>query len=468
MLYLLLAPEATEILGFCPLNFLVYGREQKKFTNCWLKMFGLYSLLLSIGCAGASPFLSADYGIIIKCLLLPDRVEIPLFFHSHIYPVVGKEGKSELAAALKYANALNVFFPELPSETSEWDASRRLCEVRSKSGKVAIPVSYFVHDMTLSEISVVNVGADSDVFPIVDSIGFNYRRTEHVHSSINVFFSTPGYARPDAILGCFANGENRISPQMLDYDATWSLSLQDIGVASAKGFFPIDITNTLRATLSFTTRGLVLPHSLYDSFLERFSQAAAYEIVSVKEGIRVKNCDEKDEKLLRGLPSLVLTFVGSDGAGIEVRPSMFVHPLPNRECEVNVFRSDQDKGVLLGDAFFRTGLVQISLDRELVLCPDFKLQATAIDASSRPSSNGSSVELTGKSHDASGVANKIIVGVTIGGIVLIFSVVAYFIIRAKRRQVFENRDDPRRFMVQDPSVVGSDFVSSVTDATPVG
>jgi hypothetical protein len=89
----------------------------------------------------------------------------------------------------------------------------------------------------------------------------------------------------------------------------------------------------------------------------------------------------------------------------------------------------------------------------------------------RPSSKAalpgnSSVDIVGKNDDLDGIASKVIIGVTVGGIVFICALVAFFIMRARRRNSTKNRDDPARFMIKDPSVIGSDSISVAESLPP--
>ena len=428
-------------------------------------MFVLCLFVSSFGYLGAVPLIASDYGLIFTCRMDQDNSEVPLFFYSED-PSGLQDGKSTsmLESILTYASSVRAFKPELPYILEGWSVSMKQCEVQSYLVTVTLPVSHFFHNETLSEFSVADIASDSKFFSIVDSFALYSHPINAHRPPIEGLLSAKG-PRPDSLVGCPAGGRNRITPRVQDSKRDWSFQLQALSMPWTDGAHILPMS-TVKGRLSYITKGLVLPEKLYDYFLDRLSAVSIHDIIRGESRIFIKSCYETDPRMLFGLPSLVLTFIGANSSNVEILPHIYMQALQNKECELDVYKSSGDT-VILGDAFFRAGLTQISSDKSLVVCP----ASMYVHPSSKAASPGglpanSSVDIVGKNDDPDGIASKVIIGVTVGGIVFICALVAFFIIRARRRNSTKNRDDPARFMIKDPSVIGSDSISVAESLPP--
>lgn len=405
--------------------------------------------------------IASDDGLIFTCWLAQDNSEVPLFFYSED-PSGLQDGRSTsmLESILTYAISVREFKPELPPNLDEWSVSMKECEVRSYLLTVILPVSHFFHKETLSEFSVADIASDSKFFSIIDSFAL-YAHPINAHQPpIEGLLSAKG-SRPDSMVGCPASGRNRITPKVHDSRRDWSFQLQALSMPWSDGIHILPMS-TVRARISYITKGLVLPEKLYEYFLDRLSAVSMHEIIRAESRIFIKSCYETDPRILIGLPSLVLTFLGANSTNVEILPHIYMQTLQNKECQLDIYKSSGDT-VILGDAFFRAGLTQISSDKSLVVCP----ANMYVGPSSKAAFPGnSSVDIVGKNDDPDGIASKVIIGVTVGGIVFICALVAFFIMRARRRNSTKNRDDPARFMIKDPSVIGSDSISVAESLPP--
>jgi len=395
-----------------------------------------------------SSFESKGSHLIFTCFLQPDMNEIPVVFETKQLSEPSDRAYG-LESALSYAESQDAFYPALPSENSRWSVSNRDCEFRTSIDTVTLPVTHFFNDDTFDEISVARVAPESATFSAIRSFSTNYRSP--IRGRFEAFLSIRD-SRPQEI-ACESQGQISLSPQLLRSGEEWSVVLENLEFKSNSIADSIRMNHT-EAMLSFSTKGIHLPTDMYDSFVSKFAHLVLQNITQVGDSIRVSNCFDENMGVFRGMPSLVLTLMGSHGTGVIITPDMFIEALPNRECLVEVYRSGQER-VILGDAFLRTGFVQICRNRGLVLCPRFVLDQDAKMAFN------SGASLPGKYDDPSGFMNTILISLTVGGIVLILGVIVFFILRAKRRQQFKNREDPRRFIFQDPSVNGSEISESV-------
>ena len=163
-----------------------------------------------------------------------------------------------------------------------------------------------------------------------------------------------------------------------------------------------------------------------------------------------------DGSFIQGLPSLILKFTQA----VKVSPSDYIMPKKGSEdCFVNIYK---DETVILGDAFFKTGMVELAKNGTVSHCRPSKTNYVLNGQETVKDGGDDTVDVDQANKDDPPKHRYygLFIGCTIGGIVLIIGVIVFFVIRAKRRQRL-TRDDPNRSMIHDLSSTNSVTSSSV-------
>lgn len=336
---------------------------------------------------------------------------------------------------------------EFASLTSYGDA----CTVKTAMGDLAIPVTLYWLNDGGAEFAVADISPSSPLFDsTTKAVALSSIVWGEFGASVRLLVAS-GDTSPSDRYGCFSGAmNNMVYPPVLSDANIWKVGISRFGFHNPLTNASLPFSRPTIASIQSAVHGIVLPSAVFDDFVAALRQISGSVLRVNGDSLFIQNCYIDDVGFAGDLPHLVLGFEGQDA--FRLYPNAYLDKSANKECRVTVFRGDGSEAIL-GDSLFASGLVQFSRNQGLLLCPS--LMDTVVVPSTvvgpRP-----------KSDFAMSGNNGLLVGITVGGVVLLVAVIAFFVIRAKRKQRAErDRYSASRPMVADPSI--SDAASEASE-----
>jgi hypothetical protein len=283
-------------------------------------------------------------------------------------------------------------------------------------------------------------------------------------------------AQVDDSFACRNNNEDRMIMKRVS-DELWEFGLDSIGLLTRGANYSHLTKSVQKAIVATAFEGIALPAVQYDEMIS-ILESSGLALGSGDSKV-VSNCFT-DDGISKSLPDLVISFSGQDGYGVRIQPADYVLKLDNGECRLLIQKVASSE-LVLGDAFIKSGYVELNkVEKFMVACPNHQYHVTDdafnpnIPAHSRPAPRGVSrapspqngVVTVGELQEKDTSNNALVIGLTVGGVVLIIAAIVFFIVR-KRMQAKRvvSRFDPSRSMIHEPSEVSS--VDSIAPAARV-
>ena len=254
----------------------------------------------------------------------------------------------------------------------------------------------------------------------------------------------------------------------------WNFIVKDLGLIFNSQYLPIRSESNLVAYVSTLKTGLTFSKDLYESVMKMIVSSLEPGRVVVKNGgvMFVSDCHwarpegvfGKKERMFE----IVTALDGQGGNGIRFFSETFIaraDEVDANTCRLNIFMDEKlaENEIIFGDAFFRASDVEFSgLNNGLAVCPysvyspshevsnevPYLVQQPLVQVASRYAQKPSDYSL--------------LIGLLVGGCVLIFGVIAFFIFRAKRKNRLMAQEESGRFAPTRPMVDPSEISSNIS------
>jgi hypothetical protein len=190
---------------------------------------------------------------------------------------------------------------------------------------------------------------------------------------------------------------------------------------------------------------------MFDYFLSKARSINGKPVEQVGKDLIVHECfSDLSSQVLKGDAfSVIVSLKGQGTAGIRIRPERYMRKIADGKCVIEVFRGDQDDTVILGDALFKSTIIEFSSNHGLRICPLWPFRVTA------QSIKLAQIDGRFESNESKSSSSGLLIAILVGGIVLVGGLVAWFVMRSKKNRTHVDRFSPTRPMVADPSDVSS-------------
>ena len=333
--------------------------------------------------------------------------------------------------------------------------SQEICVMMTRKGQVPIPITVFQGPS--GAFAMTNVNPESAIFTGLHSIATSaIVGPDGSNENLELLVSANGHLADGST--CSGNIAQQMHPKVMEAAGTWTVEVENFALHNASSYAPVLNSSSgspHAGRISTLTAGIILPSEAYDRFLGEFDTSPTGDALIVGDRIILKSC----KATLR--TDLVITLVGQNGFGIVLTADMYTQKLANNQCMVQVSRG-RNAEFVLGAVLFQSGFVEFSRNGDMVVCPLHLYHPT--DSAFQYGDNGDRLPKSLNHASAPGLlakysdddeGGKILIGVTVAGIVVIIAVISWFVWRAKRkRRLLKRMDqfDPRRGMISDPSI----------------
>lgn len=399
------------------------------------------------------------------CQLTSTHDDAPVIFDSSLNEPISVISADVAGLYFQKVTSTGAISADYVTNLNTVSVSEDVCTLSDSS--IQVPVSV-IHIFPGVEIAVVAAGPRSNFF---SNHGVLSTHREAKSDAIKLVILGTGEKVDDSSF-CQANNEDLMIMNRTSQD-NWAFDLESIGMLVGDATYTPLVGPVPQATVATAAEGIGLPDALYAQFTTML-QNGGLRLVSAAadNAVLIDNCKETG-LLSKSLPDFVFTFSGQHGYGVRIEPADYVSLIPNtQQCRLKVHKMTSASNVILGDAFVKSGYVELNQDASnMAACPGKQFHLTdaafnaAVPAHARPAPRAVSRPLDPKSstwtvgelqeQDTSNTA--LIIGLTVGGCVLIFGVVAFFVVRKRRAEKAKKSSpfDPSRSMIHDPSEVSS-------------
>lgn len=405
-----------------------------------------------VASGSSSGLVSMNHSVTFPCVSESLEFEIPVFVDTYYgkLPTAPDDERFLTIYELLKADGIYKNMPS-PSEFSYFPDKCRLSG-RNRTPIYPIDISLFVTEET--QFGIAYLKPDSSAFG--DELS-----AVAIVGSIDPELSYPmllraikaGETNPiEDVRRLCGLPDSDLKPDVVPGTGSLSVSIQSLGLASGDQVdeFRNDYTG-ITAFISSSTKGIVLPSPMFDYFLSKAKSINGKPVEQVGTDLIVHEClsDRSSQVLESDAFSLIVSLKGQGTTGIRIRPERYMRKIADGKCVMEMFRGDQDDTVILGDALFKSTIIEFSSNHGLRICPlwPFRVPLKSIKL---PKVDGRF-----ESNESKSSSFGLLISILVAGIVLIGGLVAWFVMRARKNRTHVDRFSPTRPMVADPSDVSS-------------